>query len=690
MPLLTLPDAGSQPLSVRAKALVFEDPRSAALLARIRQLAPSHATVLISGETGTGKELVARHIHALSRPERPFLAVNCGALSESLLESELFGHEKGAFTGAISAKAGWFESAHRGTLFLDEIGDLSLGAQVKLLRVLQENEVVRLGSRQVTHVDVRLVAATNVKLEDAVAAGHFREDLFYRLNVAALTLLPLRERPGDILPLAYHFLEVYRQRLGGALMTFTADAERRLLEHAWPGNIRELENVMHHALLVCQGDRITPSDLRLSTLLPRASGSAPPPAPAPAPVRATLEGALRELFDQNQANVFEVVERALIQQAYRYCDQNQLQTARLLGISRNVVRARLIQYGEIQGSLRGSSPPPPVANSEPVTSLPRAEPKRAAPPEALRIGFQRLGLLPLLKARGTFDLALAERGVRAEWLEYPGGIQVVEALEPAALSFGVLGEGPPIFAEVSHAPIVYLAAEAPAPEGEGILVPGGSNIDDVSQLARKTVALHRGSNAHYLLIRALEEANLHYEDVNVRFMAPEAARRAFERNELDAWVIWDPVLAEMQHARGARLIRDARGLATNSVYHIASRAFAEARPELVELFLDELSATAKWALSSSSEEVGELAPKLGLSKAALHTALRRSASSRLLDAELEASQQRVADAFFKLRLISRPITMSNGRWSEALQGGQRFGRRRAAAAPSASSSTRVE
>src|SRR5881394_3285821 len=192
MPILTLPNADGLALSVRAKALVFEDARSRALLDRIQQVAPSHATVLITGETGTGKEIVARHLHESSlRRGKAFVAVNCGAFSESLAEAELFGHERGAYTGAQTSKAGWFESAHGGTLFLDEIGDLSLPLQVKLLRVLQEGEVVRLGSRQAIPIDVRLVAATNVDLRQAMAAGRFREDLFYRLNVSMLELPPL-------------------------------------------------------------------------------------------------------------------------------------------------------------------------------------------------------------------------------------------------------------------------------------------------------------------------------------------------------------------------------------------------------------------------------------------------------------------------------------------------------------------
>jgi sigma-54-specific transcriptional regulator len=360
MPILTLPRADSN--SVRAKAFVFEDASSRALLQRIEQVAPSDATVLVVGETGTGKELVARHVHELSRRrDRPFVAVNCGALSESLVDSELFGHERGAFTGAHQAKAGWFEAAHGGTLFLDEVGDLPLATQVKLLRVLQEGEVVRIGARQPTAVDVRLIAATNVDLAAAMIAGKFREDLYYRLNVAPLWLLPLRERQADIVALTRHFLDVYGQRLGIVEPRASEDAAELLCEHAWPGNIRELENVIHHALLICQGGEVRPEHLRLQIApgygrfdrgyeredAQSKRASSPQTQRIPA-----LEAALIELFEENPPNVFEEVERRLLRAAYRYCDRNQVHTARLLGISRNVVRARLIQYGELQGSIR--------------------------------------------------------------------------------------------------------------------------------------------------------------------------------------------------------------------------------------------------------------------------------------------------------------------------------------------------
>ena len=345
--LLTLPNPRKLTTSIRATAQVFQDPRSAALLERIRMVAPSDANVLIIGETGTGKELIARHVHDLSRRSgKPFVAVNCGAFSESLVESELFGHEKGAFTGAFSAKTGWFEAANGGTLFLDEIGDLPLSIQVKLLRVLQEREVVRLGSRKSVPIDVRVVAATNVRLQDAVAAGHFREDLFYRLHVVHLALPTLRERPGDILPLARHFIEEYRQRLGYGAVRLDANAEHKLSEHAWPGNIRELENVIHHALLICQHSVLGAEHLHLSSLSIQRRSPDPEPRGSATPQQA-LETVLRDLFNEPNEQLFEQIEEAVMRTAFEFCHRNQVQAAKLLGISRNVLRSRLIKSREI-------------------------------------------------------------------------------------------------------------------------------------------------------------------------------------------------------------------------------------------------------------------------------------------------------------------------------------------------------
>jgi sigma-54 dependent transcriptional regulator len=355
MTILKLPTVDPTVTSARAKALVFEDARSEELLRLIRRIAPSHATVLVTGETGTGKEIVARHLHELSpRREGPFLAINCGAFSESLVESELFGHEKGSFTGATEKRAGWFEAADGGTLFLDEIGDLPAPVQVKLLRVLQEREVVRLGSRQAQAIDVRLIAATNVDLTEAVAAGRFREDLYYRLNVASIALPSLRDRPGDILPLAHYFLDLYRQRLGLGAVRIAAGAERALLEHGWPGNVRELDNVLHRALLVFHGEEITESDLRLSPLPPPTGSRHRDSRRPPAGQEAALEVALLQLFEQGGPDVYSRIEERVMRAAYQFCDRNQVQTAKLLGVSRNIVRARLMQYGDIAGTPRST------------------------------------------------------------------------------------------------------------------------------------------------------------------------------------------------------------------------------------------------------------------------------------------------------------------------------------------------
>jgi sigma-54-specific transcriptional regulator len=347
-PLVSFARRTLVPFRPKGSALVFEDVKSKALLARIHLIGPSSANVLVTGETGTGKELIARLVHNLSlRGDGPFVAVNCGAFSESLVESELFGHERGSFTGATVARAGWFEAARGGTLFLDEIGDLPIAMQVKLLRVLQERQVVRLGSRSPVAIDVRVVAATNVNLEDAVAAGRFREDLYYRLQVATLHLPPLRERPGDILPLAQYFLGVYGERLGRENPALSADAVDAIVHgHSWPGNTRELENVIHHALLVCRENVVQPEDLRLSPLGLRTATD------SPAQPFEALHDALLALFEDGRPDLYAEIETAITKTAYEFCHRNQVQTARLLGISRNILRAKLMQSGELPNGRR--------------------------------------------------------------------------------------------------------------------------------------------------------------------------------------------------------------------------------------------------------------------------------------------------------------------------------------------------
>lgn len=346
--LLTFPDPQKISLSIRASALIFADPESEKLLSLIERVAPSNATVYIKGDTGTGKELVARHIHSLSsRHKGPFAAINCGAFSESLVESELFGYERGAFTGAVGNKIGWFESANGGTLFLDEIGDLPLSTQVKLLRVLQEREIVRIGSRTPTPIDVRLIAATNVNLEEAVQAGRFREDLYYRINVVPVQLAPLRERQGDILPLVEHFIETYKDRLHTNAPQLHPDTIRLLLDYPWPGNIRELENTVHRALLVCDGNVLKPSHLNLP-LIQKVASHRPEAANQSAPDSIRLEDVFAQLFEQGHPELHEHIQRMLILQAYEHARLNQVQAAKLLGISRNVLRTQLKYFGVIE------------------------------------------------------------------------------------------------------------------------------------------------------------------------------------------------------------------------------------------------------------------------------------------------------------------------------------------------------
>ena len=365
--LLTFPDSAGMALSIRAKALLFHDPRSVALLEQVERIARSEATALIIGETGTGKELIARHIHNHSERRGPFIAVNCGAFSESLIDAELFGHETGAFTGATQARSGWFEAANGGTLFLDEIGDLSPALQVKLLRVLQERQVTRLGSRRPISLDVRLVAATNVDLQKAIVAERFRSDLYYRLSVATLELPALCDRPGDILPLANHFINVYRNKLKLNIVRLTPATQAALLAYEWPGNIRELENVIHYALIVCRDHVIEADDLKLVGALHRQSGAVQRIQPASAPVAAAASlpeqrsfaartvDLFGEMIAAGETALFDSVEETLVRTAYARCNNNQVQTARSLGISRNILRTHLKRFGLIGGDQAASA-----------------------------------------------------------------------------------------------------------------------------------------------------------------------------------------------------------------------------------------------------------------------------------------------------------------------------------------------
>jgi DNA-binding NtrC family response regulator len=313
--------AASAPASLAG--IVTGDPRMAGLLETATRVAQSAAPVLIQGESGTGKELLAREIHLRSgRKDRPFVALNCAAIPESLLESELFGHERGAFTGAIARRLGRFEAAHQGTLLLDEISETSLQFQAKLLRALQEGELDRIGRDQPVRVDVRIIATTNRCLRDALQAGTFRQDLFFRLNVVSLRLPPLRERPQDIPLLARYFAEKHRGATGSQGREFSEAGLQHLQRYAWPGNVRELESCIQRALLLCPDRVLQPSHLAVEPGLVASS--------AEAGTRSEMERRL----------IFATLERV---------GGNRSRAAEALGVSVRTIRNRLRQYREEAG-----------------------------------------------------------------------------------------------------------------------------------------------------------------------------------------------------------------------------------------------------------------------------------------------------------------------------------------------------
>jgi two-component system response regulator HydG len=299
--------------------------RSAALrglLERVMRVAPTDATVLITGESGTGKELVARALHTASRrADKPFVPVNCAAITETLLESELFGHARGAFTGALRSRRGLFEEASGGTLFIDEIAETAPGFQAKLLRALEEGEIRRVGESLPVHVDVRVVAATNQNLKDAVAQRRFREDLFYRLNVVPIRIPPLRERAEDIPLLAEHFLRAYTQR-AGERKTLSTSAIEKLIAHSWPGNVRELENMIEQAAALAHNEVLSDADIRLEGATPSASGHV-----------------------QTLAEAVDAAERRAIQAALARCAGDLSRVGRELGVSSTTLWRKMKKLG---------------------------------------------------------------------------------------------------------------------------------------------------------------------------------------------------------------------------------------------------------------------------------------------------------------------------------------------------------
>jgi DNA-binding NtrC family response regulator len=332
--------------SGESHALVVRDARMGDLIRRADQIARSEASVLICGESGTGKEVLARHIHRRSRrTSGPFVALNCAAIPENLLESELFGHEKGAFSGAVARRIGKFEAADGGTLLLDEISEMDVRLQAKLLRALQEREIDRLGGTSPVKVNVRILATSNRDLLTEVARGTFREDLYYRLNVVSLRVPPLRERPGDIAALADHFARKYAEVNGLPYRPLDAGAMMRLTSHGWRGNVRELENTLHRAVLLAAGERIEIEAIELGP----SGSSAPASEPAtPAIMGAGVAGLVGRTMDD--------VERELIIETLTHTLGNRTHAATILGISIRALRNKLRDYAS-----QGVTVPPPAA-----------------------------------------------------------------------------------------------------------------------------------------------------------------------------------------------------------------------------------------------------------------------------------------------------------------------------------------
>lgn len=639
------------PLPLPSSQPVLVDPASIAFKNVLDKLAPTDATVLIVGETGTGKEVVARYLHHHSlRNEQPFLAVNCGALSESLAEAELFGHEKGAFTGALNRHQGWFEASEGGTLLLDEIGELSLSLQVKLLRVLQEREITRVGSRTPISINVRVIAATHVDLADAIKERRFREDLYYRLNVAAVTLPPLRQRPQDIPALAQHFLALYAYRLGRQNLTLAEDTLEALAVYHWPGNVRELENTLHNAVLLTQELQIQPHILKLN---------------APKSDSVTNDKAvdddelalfIRSQLEKETPRLFQKITDTLIQHAFSMNNKNQQQTAAMLGISRNTLRTHLANLGLIKSRKKEHLPPRGYTLSESLITE-----------RELRIGYQKFGNLGMLKARQSLEDRFSQQGVTVLWSEFPAGPQLLHALQNNEIDFGATGEVPPILAQAQNSSLIYVAYEPPSPHSVAMVVAQDSPIYHCSDLRGKRIAVNRGSNVHYLLLQMLDEHGLTLDDVRVNYTPLRYPLTPSDFHSVDAWMMWDPLLSDAQLSGDMRIIEDGHGKVLNQQFYLSRRDFAQRSADLLKIVLDELKQTGIFIATHPENAAQLLSQELGLPQASLALALsRRQHEPRAINTTVMRDQQTIADRFYALGLLSKAIKIREAVWDEGL------------------------
>lgn len=618
------------------------DPASLAFQSLLDKFAPTDATVLIVGETGTGKEVVARYLHHHSqRRHGPFLAVNCGALTESLAEAELFGHEKGAFTGATQSHPGWFESAQGGTLLLDEIGELSPSLQVKLLRVLQEREITRVGSRKAIKVDVRVIAATHVDLAQAIRERRFREDLFYRLNIAVVPLPPLRQRREDIPLLAQHFLALYARRLGRPARCLSPDALEALREYSWPGNIRELENTLHNAVLLSREETLTPAQLRLAGYSEQGLSESND---------STLDSFLQQQLKSQPQQLFDRVISSLISNALSMTDQNQTQAAALLGISRHTLRTHLANQGMIKGRRKA----PVTASTSNVQGTQERE---------LRIGYQKFGNLGVLKARQSLEHCFAQQGISVLWSEFPAGPQLLYALQNNEIDFGTTGEVPPIFAQASGNAVTYIAWEPPAPSSVGIVVPHDSDIRTINDLRGKRISVNKGSNVHWLLLQLLEEAGIGLDELKVVYTPPKYPLTASDYLSVDAWMMWDPLLSAAESNPELRVLVNGEGRVRNHQFYLARRDYVEQHDDILRQLVESLQQTGLFIDSHRHEASMLLAQELGLEIASVERALtRRSHKTRAMAFEVIKEQQTIADRFYALGLINKPVRVRDAVW----------------------------
>ncbi|WP_282807051.1 aliphatic sulfonate ABC transporter substrate-binding protein [Hafnia alvei] len=639
------------PLPLPSSQPVLVDPASIAFKNVLDKLAPTDATVLIVGETGTGKEVVARYLHHHSlRNEQPFLAVNCGALSESLAEAELFGHEKGAFTGALNRHQGWFEAAEGGTLLLDEIGELSLSLQVKLLRVLQEREITRVGSRTSISINVRVIAATHIDLADAIKERRFREDLYYRLNVAAVTLPPLRQRPQDIPALAQHFLSLYTNRLGRPHLTLAEDTLEALADYHWPGNVRELENTLHNAVLLTQELQIQPHILKLN---------------APKSDNVTNNTAvdddelalfIRSQLEKETPKLFQKITDTLIQHAFSMNNNNQQQTAAILGISRNTLRTHLANLGLIKSRKKERLSPRGYTLSEGLITE-----------RELRIGYQKFGNLGMLKARQSLEKRFSQQGVIVLWSEFPAGPQLLHALQNNEIDFGATGEVPPILAQAQNSSLIYVAYEPPSPHSVAMVVAQDSPIYHCSDLRGKRIAVNRGSNVHYLLLQMLDEHGLTLDDVRVNYTPLRYPLTPSDFHSVDAWMMWDPLLSDAQLSGNMRIIEDGHGKVLNQQFYLSRRDFAQRSADLLKIVLDELKQTGIFIATHPENAAQLLSQELGLPQVSLALALsRRQHEPRAINTTVMRDQQTIADRFYALGLLSKAIKIREAVWNEGL------------------------